>query len=498
MNRLLLPAFALTTLILSSCTASTGVHPGEAVTPPQLGDPTFDVVVLAADDLGTLDADVTVEGVLIGSTPEGFEPITWLKAPVELTATANGFQPFTFVVEDFPDAARIEVRLEPVVLQGRITSKTGRPLPGVRVSLGSVDDATDNEGRYSLERAEPGQILLSRPAWDDGEFSWDGSFDQYDMSMTSTEINAIRIAPEDLLDSEKWESLLSLADSTGVNGIVVDLKTEDGSVVFRSENALANSIGAVRSFFELDDVVAAARSHDLYLIGRIGVFQDEFLATDQPEHAVLDEDGSLWRSRNGFAWLDPSDPASFEYAIDLAEEARLAGFDEIQFDYVSYPFGGDVSTATFDGEYTQEIRVASINAFLTRAYSVLHPMGTTVSTTLLGIVLESSEDEGVGQNPGSMSRIVDVLAPTLYSTNYGAGWKNFEDPNEHAVEIVDDALLAGSRKLDGYGYLRPWLQTWTISKADQRAVQSLVTEGGMGWMLWSNSANYAESALPPG
>ncbi len=497
MNRLLLTAFALMVVLVSSCTASTGVHPGEAVTPPQLGDPTFDVVVLAADDLGTLDADVTVDGVPIEATSVGLEPITWLKTPVELTATADGFQPFTFVVEDFPEAARIEVRLEPVVLQGRITSKTGRPLPGVRVALGPVDDATDNEGRYALERAEPGQIVLSRPAWDDAEYSWDGSFDQYDMSMSSTEINAIRIAPEDLLDSVKWESLLSLADSTGVNGIVVDLKTEDGSVVFRSQNAVANSIGAVRSYFELDDVVAAAQAHDLYLIGRIGVFQDDFLALDQPEHAVLDEDGSLWRSRNGFAWLDPSDPASFEYAVDLAEEARSAGFDEIQFDYVSYPFGGDVSTATFDGEYTQEVRVASINGFLTRAYSVLHPMGATVSTTLLGIVLESTADEGVGQNPGSMSRIVDVLAPTLYTTNYGAGWKNLEDPNEHAVEIVDGALLAGSKKLDGYGYLRPWLQTWAISKADQRAVQILVEEEGMGWMLWSNSANYAESALPP-
>ncbi len=484
-------------LVVSSCTASAGVQPGEAVIPPQLGDPTFEVVVLAADDLGTLDAAVTVDGDSLASVGGELTPIVWLKAPMEVTATADGFQPFTFVVEDFPEAARIEVRLEPVVLQGRITSRTGRPLPGVRVTLGSAIDQTDNEGRYSLERAKPGQIELARPAWDPVAYSWDGSFVQYDMSMSPTVIKAIRISPEDLLDSQRWQSLLSLADATGVNGIVVDLKTEDGSVVYRSENPTSNSIGAVSSYFELADVVEAARAHDLYLIGRIGVFQDNFLTADQPEHAVLDENGSLWRSRNGFAWLDPSDPASFEYAIDLAEEARLAGFDEIQFDYVSYPLGGDLSTARFDGDYNQEVRVASINAFLTRAYSVLHPMGSAVSATLLGIVLESDDDEGVGQNPGSMSRIVDVLAPTLYTTNYRTGWKNFEDPNEHAVEIVESALRAGSKKLDGYGYLRPWLQTWTISKLDQRAVQSAVSETDMGWMLWSNSANYSKNALPP-
>ncbi len=61
---------------------------------------------------------------------------------------------------------------------------------------------------------------------------------------------------------------------------------------------------------------------------------------------------------------------------------------------------------------------------------------------------------------------------------------------------VDAALKAGKGKLDGYAYLRPWLQTWTISKADQRAVQSTVSEGGMGGMLWSNTANYSASALP--
>lgn len=496
MNRILIPLLVLVSLVGASCTGSIGVQPGDAVVPPQLGDPTFEVVVIAADDLGRLNATIRVDGEVASVSPTESRTVTWTKTTIEIEATADGFQPFAFSVEDFPDAARIEVRLEPVVLRGRVTSDTGRPLPGVRVTLGGAEDTTDNEGRYSLERAEPGMIQLVRPAWLPVEFSWEGGLDQYDMSMLPRVVKAIRVSPEDLLDSSQWQRLLRLADNTGVNGLVVDLKTEDGTVVYRTEVVTANSIGAVSSYFELDDVVASAREHDLYLIGRIGVFQDDFFAADQPDHAVLKEDGTLWRSRNGFAWLDPSDPVSFEYSIALAEEACRGGFDEIQFDYVSYPFGGDVSTAVFDGDYNPEVRVASINAFLTRAYAVLHPIGCTVSSTLLGIVLESSSDEGVGQRPGSMSRIVDVLAPTLYSTNYGPGWKNFENPDDFAVEIVDAALKGGAGKLDGYAYFRPWLQTWAISKSDQRAVQSMVSEGGMGWMLWSNSANYSANALP--
>jgi hypothetical protein len=496
MKRLTLTAIAPAALMLSSCTGNLGVQPGDAVVPPAMGDPVIEVVVLAADDLGVLEATVTADGKTVVAPIGESRTVTWKKTPIELEAIAEGFQPFTFTVSDFPDAGRIEFRLEPVVLKGRVTSDTGRPLPGVKVSLGGANDTTDNEGRYSLERATRGTIMLDRPAWEPGEYAWDGVVDQYDMSMSPRIIRAIRVAAADLLDTSRWQTLLSLADTTGVNGLVVDLKAEDGTVVFPTEVVTANSIGAVSSYFELADVIRAAEEHDLYLIGRVGVFQDDFFAAAEPDHAVLNEDGSLWRSRNGFAWLDPSDPASYEYSIAIAQEACDRGFDEIQFDYVSYPFGGDVSSAVFDGDYNQEVRVASINAFLTRAHSVLHPMGCAVSSTLLGIVLESSSDEGVGQRPGPMSRIVDVLAPTLYSTNYRAGWKNFENPDDHAVEIVDTALRGGRGKLDGYGYLRPWLQTWTISKADQRAVQAVAEEDGMGWMLWSNAANYSVSALP--
>jgi hypothetical protein len=496
MNRSLASPFVLVAVFVASCTGGIGVQPDTAVVPPELEDPVFEVVVIAADDLGRLDATVAINEVAVESSADDPPKVTWEKTPIEIEAAAVGFHPFVFMVEEFPDASQIEVRLEPVVLQGRVTTGNGRPLPGVKVTLGKSTDQTDLDGGYSLERAEPGTILLSRPAWMPAEFAWDGSFDRYDLSMSSRVIKAIRVSPEDLLDASQWQSMLDLADSTGVNGLVVDLKTEDGTVVYRTDVATANSIGAVSSYFELSDVVSEASDRELYLIGRIGVFQDNFLAADQPDNAVLKEDGSLWRSGNGFAWLDPSDPASYEYSIALAEEACIGGFDEIQFDYVSYPLGGGVSTATFDGENNQEIRVASINAFLTRAYSVLHPIGCAVSATTLGIVLESDEDEGVGQLPGSMSRIVDVLSPTLYSTGYPSGWGNFENPNEHAVEIVDTALRGGTGKLDGFAYLRPWLQTWTISKVDQRAVQRSVGDDGMGWMLWSNVANYTRDALP--
>lgn len=488
-------AFALLAIAAASCSGPLGVQPGDAVVSPDVGAPVFSVVVVAADDLVAIDAVVTADGSGIPDG-DGAPELVWLNEPITLDVEAEGFESWTFTVDEYPESGRIEFRLEPVILSGIVTTDTGRPLPGVDVSLGDEEDTTDNEGRYTIERAVAGTISLERPAWESAEFSWAGDVAHYDMAMEPLRILALRAAPDDVLDAGRWEGILSLAEVTGVNGLVVDLKTEDGTVVYASEIPLANAIGAVSARVDPRAVVEAARERDLYLIGRIGVFQDDFLAAADPDVAVVRDDGSLWRSANGFAWLDPTDPSSYEYAIELADEACRLGFDEIQFDYVSFPFGGDVSTAVFDEAYNQEVRVASIASFLDRAYSVLHPR-CAVGVTILGIVLESTADEGVGQRPGTMSRIVDVLSPTLYSTNYGPGWKGFDDPDQFAVEIVDAALDAGRARLDGHGYLRPWLQTWTISKADQRAVQSVVTDAGHGWMLWSNNATYSADALPP-
>ena len=493
-TRPFIPVVALA-LVLGACSGVGGVLPGDAVIPPESGAPVVEVVVLAADDLGAIASSVVADGVPIGISETGVRAVEWANQPVNLAVTAPGFHPFDYEIEAYPDGGRIEFRLEPVVLTGRITTEDGRPLPGARVELGEASDETDNEGRYALQRAVPGTINLSRPAWEPSEYEWDGGVDAIDIPMTPRIVRALRVSANDVSDSERWNRILSLAESTGINGLIVDLKAEDGTVVYPSEVPAASAIGAVASYFEVPDVLAAGDERSLYMIGRIGVFQDNFLAAAEPDHAVLTSTGELWRSSDGYAWMDPSDPAAYEYAVDVAEEACLLGFDEIQFDFVRWP--GQRSEAIFDGEDVEEVRVSSTTAFLARAYSVLHPIGCAVSSTMFGIALEETKsDSGIGQRPSAMSRVVDVLSPTLYTTGYRDGHRGFEDPDEHAVEIVTLALNDGKPRLDGFAYFRPWIQSWGISESDQRDVQSALTDDGMGWLIWSNSANYSAAVLP--
>jgi len=498
-GRALLGIVLVVSTIASACAATPiGGTAGE-LRSPEMGPPTLTITVVASDDLGPLpSASVAVDGREVVLDEEGVATITWPQTTVDIDVAAPGFRSASAELTDYPSSGGIEFRLDPVVLSGRVGTPNGFPLPGVKVRLGGADDVTDDEGRFRIERAGPGELTFTRPAWQPSTTTWDGSDSSVDAVLEPKVVHAIRVGGDAAGNPDSWRSLLGLANLSGIDAFVVDLKDGNGTIMYDTEVARAHEIGAVKVSFDIDRIVADMHDAGLYAIGRIAVFQDPPLAEAEPEHAVIDaRSGRAWTTAAGLAWLDPSDPASFDYALDLAEEACRRGFDEIEFDYVSYPFGGDLENAVFDGGYTQEVRVASVLAFLQRASSLLSPMGCATGTTMLGIVLESNTDEGVGQRPGPLSRVADVLSPMLYSTNYGTGWKGFADPNEHAAEIVDGALAAGQRKLDGPGYFRPWIQTWKIGPDGVRAVQQVVDDRGFGWMLWSNASRYDPAALPP-
>jgi hypothetical protein len=500
MNRHVRIAFffvGIASLAAAGCTSPAPLD-ASALRPPEVGPPTIEVVVLAGDDLSVLDAEIDVDGATVTSTEDGVPAFVWPQAATSVAVAAAGFQPQQVAVEEPPRDDRIELRLEPIILSGRVSTHRGVALPGVAVALGEGRDVTNDDGRFEIVRAEPGDLELARPAWQERVLVWDGSTSEIDTTMEPVDVRGVRVSGPAAGDPERWQELLAMADATGINAFVVDIKDEYGTVYHDTKVERAFEASAVTLQYVLPAIVADMDAHDLYKIARVVAFQDTPIATIEPDHAVLREGtGELWRTKSDDAWMDPTDPVSFEYPVALAEEACRGGFDEVQFDFASFPFGGDVSTAVFDDEYTEEVRVGSILAFLKRAYTVLNPLKCAVGANILGITLESGSDEGVGQRPGLMSRSIDVLSPMLYSTNYGPGWKGYESPNEHAVEIVDSALVSGNTRLEGFGYYRPWIQTWTIPEGDVRGIQRRVDDRANGWMLWSNSAAYPAGLLPP-
>jgi len=510
MTRKFLFLLAGLAVLASACSGHATVVGGESVRQPEPPPPVFGISVLAGDDLTPVVAAVTVDGEAYQTDAVGNTSVVWQERwedePAAITVAAPGFFSDSSVLTVLPEEGAVEVRLDPVVLRGTISTSDGRALPLVTVKLGDAEVITDAAGDFRIVRATAGQIDLTRPAWQAKSQPWDGESTEISLTMDPLMIRALRVSGPKAGDSAAWAELLPLARNSGVNALVVDTKDERGRVFHDTSVSLAHEIGAVSAAYDLDQVIADMDGLGLYKITRIVTFQDPPLASSDLSIAAVNADtGRAWETSSGRAWLDPTDQDSWEYSLALAEEACRRGFDEIQFDYVRFPSDGPVSKLRFDNfqftEYysseSQQTRVDTIAAFLSAAHDLLNPMGCAVAADIFAITLESRTDEGIGQMPGPLSSSVDVLSPMIYSYAYNSGWKGFDDPNDHAPEIVAFALDAGIPKLSGYSIYRPWVQRAFLDPDEILAVQNEVESRAMGWMLWSATTDFSPAMLPP-
>jgi len=508
MKRTVIP-LTVGALLLSACAGPGVLLAGESMRMPEPPPQMLNLVVLGADDLTPVDAQIATVAETVATDTAGAADLLWEEKPIDISVTAPGFYETSMTVTEKPLEGPEEIRLEPVVLSGRVSAEDGRPLPGSTVSLGGdLEAITDSDGEFTLFRAIAGDLQVTRPAWEGRTISWDGESPEITIELEPRMVYALRVAGDGsgAGNVEKWQELLELADNTGINAFVVDTQDEGGYVYHETDVALAYEIDAVRARYDAEQVIADMDAHGLYKITRIVTFQSDQLASNRPDLAAINtQTGLPWENNKGLAWLDPTNPDSWDYPLALADEACRLGFDEIQFDYVRFPSDGPISQLSFAelsaedyySEASVQKRTETIAAFLEEAHSRLNPMGCAVAADIFAITLESSSDEGIGQSPRLLSNAVDVLSPMIYTYTYGPGWKGWDDPNDHPVELVSAALDAGIPRLEGFAVYRPWLQRAFLEDYEILDIQEVAEDREMGWMLWSAGTLFDAGHLPP-
>ncbi len=283
----------------------------------------------------------------------------------------------------------------------------------------------------------------------------------------------------------------------GLNTIELDIKDEGGEIAFRPVGVpLARKTGAVRDYYKPREVAKLAHRNGVYLIGRVVVFQDPYLASTRPDLAIRRTDGSIWRTHDGLAWVNPYDRRVWDYAVSVAAAAARAGFDEIMLDYVRFPTDGDVDSAVYPGK-TSERKGQVISAFVAYAKQRLAPLGVRVSTALFG--LSATRDMGLGQVPRWISQHVDHVNPMAYPALYGGGELGIVTPSAEPGETVFRTLVDFKRQLKGsHAQLIPWIQDWNYDREQvMQQVRAARLQGAKGYLLWNASGLYTKSALAP-
>ena len=305
----------------------------------------------------------------------------------------------------------------------------------------------------------------------------------------------------------KFKKLVALADSTEVNSFVIDVK-EAGEISYPSKVKLAIEIGANREYIKnIRRVLDTLLAHNIYPIARIVVFKDPVLALARPQLAVKNKDGSVWLDNKGKAWVDTYNKAVWDYNIELAREAIMLGFSEVQWDYIRFTdapmsYRARAVYPAAAGRTKPDV----VREFMLYAREKLADLKVPVTADVFGLTVSTKGDMGIGQDWEKMVDAVDVILPMVYPSHYIPGNYGIRHPNSAPYRIIYRSMhdaIERSKAVPNAGTIRPWLQAFTLGPprygpAHVRAqIQAVYDVGLTEWVLWSPGSNYDRAALAP-
>jgi len=329
--------------------------------------------------------------------------------------------------------------------------------------------------------------------------------------------------------------LSSLFETTGINSVVVDIKDSSGYVYYNSGVPEVKKYNLYNySIKDIDALVKFFHDKNIYVIGRISVFEDPMYSKNRKDLAVYNTKETtdvltpvLWADKNGLSWMDPSSKEVWDYNIALAKDAISHGFDEINFDYIRFPSDGDFSNMGFpiwDRKNSRQEIMKSFFAYLREQLS-----DKIISADLFGLTTVSRDDLGVGQNLEDALKYFDYVCPMVYPSHYANGFIGFENPAEHPYQVVrysagtayfrrkiflyqqiiksreSKTSLDSNFEIDNelVGKVRPWLQDFNLGAdyttdmvmAEISSAEEFLKDDYVGFMLWNPRNYYTTKAI---
>lgn len=348
--------------------------------------------------------------------------------------------------------------------------------------------------------------------------------------------------------NEFRERLVRLIDETEINSVIIDIKDFSGTISFDpiSEAWQPAWTAAKCGARDMNEFIASLHEKNIFVIGRITVFQDPFYAPEHPELAVQRKDGTVWRDGKGLSFIDVGARPYWDYIVELSVDAYNLGFDELNFDYVRYPSDGDMQNIAFPSSMASEYgsdKQANLEAFFKylnerldeeiRFALVRHENTGRASSTpytsadLFGMTTTNYDDLSIGQVIERAAPYFDFIAPMVYPSHYPKTFLGLGNPNDYPYKVVHYAMESGVRRMtasttyvNGFLHervgtstpaqytkpiytadkLRTWIQDFDYGgdydAADVRAqIQASYDAGVNSFMVWAPSNIYTRAAL---
>jgi hypothetical protein len=319
--------------------------------------------------------------------------------------------------------------------------------------------------------------------------------------LPSTPVRALYVNRWASQSRKRMAKLISAADETEINALVIDMKDEFG-LNYKSQNAdFVKNAGTATVVRDVKGLIDTLKAHDILPIARIVVFKDSVTARVHPEWTIRKADNSIWRDKKGIAWVNPYHRELWAYNIGVAEELVKLGFGEVQFDYIRFPEPyPSLPPQVFPGSNGLS-KPDALAAYLKEAKQRLNALGVRSTADIFGLVTTVGGPLEVGQQWEKMAPNLDVVLPMTYPSHYPHGELGVANPNAEPYEIIYKSIARARERDKKLGisqaeHIRPWLQAFTLGKPvygpeQIEAQKKAVYDAGYdGWVLWNPGSIY--------
>jgi hypothetical protein len=243
------------------------------------------------------------------------------------------------------------------------------------------------------------------------------------------------------------DSLVELIDTTELNAVVIDIRDYTGGIAFPTDHPLLKEmISDQCGARDMKAFIEKLHAKDIYVIGRVTVFQNPLYTKMHPDQAVQSKKGGTWKDHKGLAFVDVGATEYWKSVVVLAEESYAVGFDEINFDYIRYPSDGNMADANYikrDGKTKAEM----LEDFFKYLNDEL-PEEIVTSADLFGMVTTNTDDLNIGQVLERALAYFDYVAPMVYPSHYPKGFNGWNDVNAVPYELMKFVMDAAVKRTE--------------------------------------------------
>lgn len=303
--------------------------------------------------------------------------------------------------------------------------------------------------------------------------------------------------------------LINLANKTEINAFVIDVKNDDGTLLFKMPALEKYGVNSDKRVFikDISGLMKKLKDNNIYTIARIVAFKDPLYAKKFPEQVIVSKKTNKpFTGGDGFVWISPYAEKYGQYVIDVAKEAAKAGFNEIQFDYVRFPAsnGGKLDSSLEYRNPKKESKAKAIQNFLKKSHTQLSVLETYVGADIYGQVSSSYDDMGLGQNWEAIASSVDYIAPMVYPSHYGKGVYGITVPDSAPYKTVYASTrdsVNRNHNIDNPAEIRTWIQDFSAPwvkgyikygvKEVREQIRALNDLNIQDYILWNSSNRYS-------